>query len=209
MSDSKNEFLQVWDYLIDNESLDVSDVLLLSKIISLHNTKDGCYLSNDGICKLLRLKNKETASRRITKLENLGYIQLRYIPLPSNKEKTRRFIIPTYQKGLIQKSTPIDSKVNTPLTLKSTPPCLESQSIISTYNINDNIRELDNSEHITELNKQLLIASIKEKILDEKLSYICIELVSGNYLTKNQKQLITSNKNKLIKSIPILKEYIN
>jgi len=62
------EFLQVWDYVLNNDELDLTDVLLLSKVISLHATKDGCYMTNDYICKMLRLKNIETASRRINKL---------------------------------------------------------------------------------------------------------------------------------------------
>ena len=147
-------FIQVWDYLLDNEELDVSDVLLLSKVISLHQTQDGCYMTNEYISTMLRLKNVETASRRINKLQKLGYVELRFIPAPNNPKKTKRFIIPTYENGLSQKSTridlkvndplilkstPIDLKVNTPLTLKSTHPCLESQSIISVNNIIENI----------------------------------------------------------------------
>jgi hypothetical protein len=52
-------FLQVWDYLLDNDELDLSDVLLMSKVISLHATDDGCYMTNDYICTMLRLKNVE------------------------------------------------------------------------------------------------------------------------------------------------------
>jgi hypothetical protein len=165
----KEEFLQVWDYILDNDELDVTDVLLLSKVISLHATKDGCYMSNDYICTMLRLKNIETASRRINKLEKMGYVELKYIPLPTNAKKTRRFIVPTYQKGLmlkssrvdlkvniplITKSIPLDLKVNTPLTTKSTTPCLESQSIISVEYINENIREIHQLEHINQLDKE-------------------------------------------------------
>ena len=151
-------FVQVWDYILDNEELDVTDVLLLSKVISLHSTEDGCYMTNDYICKMLRLKNIETASRRINKLERLGYVALKYIPLPTNSKKTRRYIVPTYQNGLTQKSSRVDLKVNNPLTtksstldlkvntpliLKSREGCLESQSITSVDNINENINSLN------------------------------------------------------------------
>jgi hypothetical protein len=179
----QEEFLQVWDYILDNDELDLTDVLLLSKVISLHATKDGCYMTNDYICKMLRLKNIETASRRINKLEKMGYVELKYIPLPTNAKKTRRFIIPTYENGLTQKSSrvdlkvntplttesiPLDFKVNTPLTPESTPPCLESQSIISVDNINENISEIHKLEHINELDNQIS--------LEEELEQISIQL---------------------------------
>lgn len=181
--ENNKEFLQVWDYILDNDELDLTDVILLSKIISLHATKDGCYMTNDYICKMLRLKNIETASRRINKLEKMGYVELKYIPLPTNAKKTRRFIIPTYQNGLTQKSsrvdlkvntplitksTTLDLKVNTPLTTKSTPPCLESQSIISPYNIKDNISEIHQLEHINQLDNEIS--------LEEQLEQINIQL---------------------------------
>jgi len=177
------EFLQVWDYVLDNDELDLTDVLLLSKVISLHTTKDGCYMTNDYICKMLRLKNIPTASRRIKKLEKMGYVELKYIPSPTNEKNTRRFIIPTYENGLIlkssrvdlkvntpltQESTPLDSKVNTPLTLKSTPPCPESQSIISVDYINENIKESHQYNHINELNNKISV--------EEQLEQISIQL---------------------------------
>jgi len=164
--ENEKSFLQVWDYLLDNEELDPSEVLLLSKVISLHSTKDGCYMTNDYVSKMLRLKNVETASRRITKLQKLGYVELRFIPSPNNPKKTRRYIIPTYENGLSQKSirvdlkvnppltcksTPIDLKVNTPLTLKSTTPCLESQSIISIDKIIDENSLLNQLENINKI----------------------------------------------------------
>ena len=152
----EDTFIQVWDYLLDNDELDVSEVLLMSKVISLHATEEGCYMTNDYITKMLRLKNIETASRRINKLEKMGYVELKYIPLPTNAKKTRRYIIPTYKNGLMLKSSRVDLKVNTPLTTKSIPldlkvntplttksigGCPESQSIISVDNINDNIKK--------------------------------------------------------------------
>lgn len=156
MKNKEDTFIQVWDYILDNNELDVSDVLLMSKVLSLHETEEGCYMTNEYICTMLRLKNVETSSRRINKLEKMGYVELKYIPLPTNVKKTRRYIIPTYKNGLTlrssrvdlkvntpltTKSIPIDLKVNTPMTLKSIPPCLESQSITSVDNINDNIKK--------------------------------------------------------------------
>jgi hypothetical protein len=165
MENKEETFIQVWDYLLDNEELDISDVVLLSKIISLNATKDGCYMTNEYISKMLRLKNVETSSRRISKLTKLGYIDVKFVPAPNNPNKTRRYIIPTYKNGLFQKSSrvdlkvndplilkssTIDLKVNTPLTTKSTTPCLESQSIISPYNI---IEEINLEEQLDNINK--------------------------------------------------------
>lgn len=185
----KEQFLQVWQYLLDNEELDLTDILLLSKIISLHSTDKGCYITNEGICKFLRLKNAPTASRRITKLQKLGYVEVRYVPAPNNPKNTKRYIIPTYENGMILKSSrvdlkvntpltpesiPLDSKVNTPLTLESTPPCLESQSIISTYYINNKISEIHQVDNINKLNNEFSVESVEAQIkqIVEKLFLI-------------------------------------
>lgn len=114
--EKQESFIQVWDYLIDNDELDCADLILLSKIISLSTTKDGCYMSNTYIATLLRLKNKETASRRITRLKMLGYIK---VDEKTKDNKSSRKIYNTYQNGLILKSSRVDSKVNTLLISKS------------------------------------------------------------------------------------------
>ncbi len=225
---TEQRFLQVWDYLLDNDELDVSDVLLLSKVISLNETKDGCYISNDGICKLLRLEKKESASRRVNKLKKMGYITLREIPHPNNPKNTRRYIIPTYQNGLFQKSIRVDSKVNTPLTSKSIPidlkintpltqesipHCLESQSIISPYYIKEEITSEDQLEHIsstisTEFGKEEIIKYICERFEDD-LSGMMINLVEGELpLTNKQKTILNENKAMIIAKLPIMENYI-
>lgn len=118
-NNQENTFLQVWDYLLENPELDNTDVILLAKIISLGNAKDGCYMTNDYICKLVKLKNNESASRRISNLEKLGYIKCLFTGNKKDSKKTKRYIYPTYQNGLTQKSIRIDSKVNDTLIPKS------------------------------------------------------------------------------------------
>jgi len=139
--EKQESFIQVWDYLIDNDELDCADLILLSKIISLSTTKNGCYMSNTYIATLLRLKNKETASRRITRLKMLGYIK---VDEKTKDNKSSRKIYNTYQNGLILKSMSIDSKVIEVLT-----PELH-------YNISNNINlkeQLDNiSSRISDKN---------------------------------------------------------
>lgn len=200
----KDTFIQIWDYILDNDELDVSDVLLLSKVLSLHSTDDGCYMTNDYITKMLRLKNIETASRRINKLEKMGYVQLKYIPLPTNAKKTRRYIIPTYKNGLMlkssrvdlkvntpltQESIPIDSKVNTPLTTKSTTPCLESQSIISVDNIIDNINK-KHQVYNTNLEYQ-------EPSVEERLKQLNELITINNFSTNEERGTAYMERNKL------------
>ncbi len=215
-SNNEKTFIQVWDYLLDNEELDVSDVLLLSKVISLHETKDGCYMTNEYISKMLRLKNVETASRRITKLHKMGYVELRFIPAPNNPKNTRRFIIPTYENGLsrksipvdlkvndplILKSTPIDLKVNTPLTSKSTTPCLESQSIISVDYINENISSVHQCNNISSITltdfekEQVLLVLDTITAPDRVLSLVRTLITDGaGYLTSKNRELVLQHK---------------
>ena len=51
------DYKKLYDYILDNKELDITDVLLMTIVISLHKTPDGCYMSNDYICDKLRLKN--------------------------------------------------------------------------------------------------------------------------------------------------------
>ena len=173
-------------------------------------------MTNDYVSKMLRLKNVETASRRITKLHNLGYVELRFIPAPNNPKNTRRFIIPTYEKGLtlkstrldlkvndplILKSTPIDLKVNTPLTSKSTLPCLESQSIISVNNIIENISLVHQSNNISSIKltdfekEQLLLSLDGINAPDRVLSLVRTLIKDGpDFLTPKNKELVLQNR---------------
>lgn len=226
-------FLQVWDYLLDNDELDLSDVLLMSKVISLHATDDGCYMTNDYICTMLRLKNVETSSRRINKLEKMGYVELKYIPLPTNAKKTRRYIIPTYKNGLMLKSSRVDLKVNTPLTTKSIPldlkvntplttksieGCPESQSITSVDYINDNIKKThqvyNNNLEYQELSvedKEVVIPVIRNSKAPEDIIELLLTLVTGGpgCLTNTNKEQLKSNKhyfNKIGVIQPILNQ---
>jgi len=218
----KETFIQIWDYILDNDELDLSDVLLMSKVISLHATEEGCYMTNDYICKMLRLKNVETSSRRINKLEKMGYVELKYIPLPTNSNKTRRYIIPTYKNGLSQKSSRVDLKVNTPLTSKSIPldlkvntpltsksmeGCPESQSITSVDNIIDNINKkhqvyntnLKYQENPVEKLNQFevteLIKIIKSKRIPEAVEDYFISFIKNEDITRKNKSQILKYEN--------------
>ena len=68
----KEQFLMVPHTILGLKNLDGDNKLLLAKIISLHQLKDGCIMSNGYIGKMLGL-NKSSASRRIGKLIKLNY----------------------------------------------------------------------------------------------------------------------------------------
>ena len=59
--------------LMENNELDWTNKILLSEICSLDELPDGCFASNEYFGGLLGI-SKASASKRITKLTNLGYI---------------------------------------------------------------------------------------------------------------------------------------
>ena len=62
--------------LIKDEQLDWANKALMSEIVSLHKLPSGCFASNEKFGELLGIE-KSAASRRISKLKKLGYIQTR------------------------------------------------------------------------------------------------------------------------------------
>lgn len=60
--------------LMMDKQLDWSNKVLLTEILSLHKLPDGCFASNDQLAELLGIE-KSAASKRISKLKKLGYIQ--------------------------------------------------------------------------------------------------------------------------------------
>lgn len=214
-------FLQVWDDVINNHDLDVSEVLIISKVMSYINDKKPCYVSNEDICNLLRLKDIETASRRLSKLQKKGYIKMYYTPHPNKPNKTRRYITLTYENGLSQKSSRVDSKikggltqesmgidfeVKGVLTFESREGCSESQSIIS----------LDNNIYKNTLcippDNTSIISEIEQKFMfeDALVSILKTLVKDGNdWLTPKQRTTLNENKDIIVKKLPIIKKYLN
>jgi len=60
--------------LMSDKKLDWTNKVLLAEIISLSQLKEGCHASNEFFAGLLGI-NKSAASKRISQLKNLGYIQ--------------------------------------------------------------------------------------------------------------------------------------
>lgn len=228
--ENNKTFLQVWDDVINNHDLDVSEVLIISKIMSFINANLPCYVSNEDICNLLRLGDIETASRRLSKLQKKGYIKMHYTPHPKNPNKTRRYITLTYENGLIQKSSRVDPKVKGGLiqesrgvdfevkgvlTFESRVGCLESQSIISldknTYKntLKDNLlnKELNKQNSFE---KEHILSLLKERFEGSLATDIKTLVESGkDWLTPKQKDNLNENRDLIIKKLPILEKYLN
>ena len=63
------------DYnLLEMTDIDSDSKIIIAKVISLNQLEGKCYITNGALCKMLGLKNKETASRKISKLVKIGYL---------------------------------------------------------------------------------------------------------------------------------------
>jgi Mn-dependent DtxR family transcriptional regulator len=76
MVNDKEQYLHNPSYILNDSSLDPTKKILLSYIISLSKTEKGCYASNETFGRLLNI-NPDGASKQISKLKRLGYIETR------------------------------------------------------------------------------------------------------------------------------------
>ena len=74
MSNYKEQYLHISSYILNDVRLDPTKKILLSYIISLSKTSNGCYASNERFGELLSI-NSDGASKQISKLKRLGYIE--------------------------------------------------------------------------------------------------------------------------------------
>ena len=74
MSNDKEQYLHNPSYILNDGSLDPTKKILLSYILSLSKTEKGCYASNERFGELLNI-NPDGASKQISKLKKLGYIE--------------------------------------------------------------------------------------------------------------------------------------
>ena len=70
-------YLHVPPYILFDRRLDPTKKILLSYILSLSKTLKGCYASNERFGKLLGI-NPDGASKQITILKKLGFVQTEY-----------------------------------------------------------------------------------------------------------------------------------
>lgn len=74
MKKKKREGLWIPNEILEIKGLSGTDKIILSEIHSLCSLKDGCYASNNHFGELLKI-TPGAASKKITKLENLGLIK--------------------------------------------------------------------------------------------------------------------------------------
>ena len=74
MKKKKREGLWIPNEILEIKGLSGTDKIILSEIYSLCSLKDGCYASNSYFGNLLKMTSGG-ASKKITKLENLGLIK--------------------------------------------------------------------------------------------------------------------------------------
>ena len=228
--ENKETFLRVWDYIFENDDLDIADVVLLSKIMSLDETKDGCYITNRALGELVRI-TPNRISVRLRVLEDKGYINMTHIPHPKNPSKTKRFIKPTYDNGLSLKTKKYVASDNTPLLLETTPlvasdnphsrqqqyPLVASDNppllpaITNNINLKDYLKNHTSTsiEHITkQYNYNLINDSIdKLKISNKVKDALKMLCEKTGCLTKPQKNLIEDNLSLIVK-VPVLEQLL-
>jgi Mn-dependent DtxR family transcriptional regulator len=77
MSSYKEMYLHVPAYILCDGRLDPTKIILISEIINLNSTPKGCYAGNKRFGKLLGI-NPDGASKQITILKKLGFVQTEY-----------------------------------------------------------------------------------------------------------------------------------
>lgn len=74
MPNDKEQYLHNPSFILNDSRLDPTKKILLSYILSLSKTEKGCYASNERFGELLNI-NPDGASKQISKLKRLGYIE--------------------------------------------------------------------------------------------------------------------------------------
>jgi biotin operon repressor len=74
MENDKEQYLHNPSYILNDGNLDPTKKILLSYILSLSKTEKGCYASNERFGEILNI-NSDGASKQISKLKRLGYIE--------------------------------------------------------------------------------------------------------------------------------------
>lgn len=102
-------FLQIPNSILENTELDGDNKILLSKIIELHKRAGSCFASNNTFGNLIGM-SRTSASKRITKLRDLGYITTEPVLDVDGKFQIGRIITPTSKRGSSQKKQVGSSK---------------------------------------------------------------------------------------------------
>lgn len=163
----------------DNRLTD-SEKLLFAEITSLSNKYGYCTASNNYFAKLYQVV-KETISRRISKLQSLGYLKVELVK--QGNEVKQRKIYP-----MTQSSIPIDAEINTPIDAK----VKENNTRFNNTRINRDRDDVTNSFKYISNNLEMIQSPLKaqqleEAIKDFKDNKLEIVTVATDYCRENSK----------------------
>lgn len=163
----------------DNRLTD-SEKLLFAEITSLSNKYGYCTASNNYFAKLYQVV-KETISRRISKLQSLGYLKVELVK-QDNEVKLRK-IYP-----MTQSSIPIDAEINTPIDAK----VKENNTRFNNTRLNRDRDDVTNSFKYISNNLEMIQSPLKaqqleEAIKDFKDNKLEIVTVATDYCRENSK----------------------
>lgn len=140
----------------DNRLTD-SEKLLFAEITSLSNKYGYCTASNNYFAKLYQVV-KETISRRISKLQSLGYLKVELVK--QGNEVKQRKIYP-----MTQSSIPIDAEINTPIDAK----VKENNTRFNNTRINRDRDDVTNSFKYISNNLEMIQSPLKAQQLEEAI----------------------------------------
>lgn len=171
----------------DNRLTD-SEKLLFAEITSLSNKYGYCTASNNYFAKLYQVV-KETISRRISKLQSLGYLKVELVK--QGNEVKQRKIYPMTQSSSpigVKINTPIDNSVNTPIDAK----VKENNTRFNNTSINRDRDDVTNSFKYISNNLEIIQSPLKaqqieETINDFKDNKLDIVIVATDYCKENNK----------------------
>lgn len=89
----KEQFLMIPYSILENKILNDGEKITLMLIYSYHKNDKEFYMSNNVIGERIGC-SRTAVSKRINKLEKMGYIKCQYIYKSNSKEVDKRFIIP-------------------------------------------------------------------------------------------------------------------
>ncbi|OLS04167.1 DNA replication protein DnaD [Staphylococcus epidermidis] len=163
----------------DNRLTD-SEKLLFAEITSLSNKYGYCTASNNYFAKLYQVV-KETISRRISKLQSLGYLKVELVK--QGNEVKQRKIYP-----MTQSSIPIDAEINTPIDAK----VKENNTRFNNTRINRDRDDVTNSFKYISNNLEIIQSPLKAQQLEETINdfkdnKLDIVTVATDYCKENNK----------------------
>jgi hypothetical protein len=93
MKKIQEQFLKIPYSILESKDLNDGEKITLMLIYSYHNNQKQFYMSNTSIGELIGC-SRTGISKRITKLESMGYIKCEYTYKKNSKEIDKRIIIP-------------------------------------------------------------------------------------------------------------------